>query len=229
MKKCPLVLCSLLAAGGAQAAIVVPTYVAGSSTPNTFSTSSPQQMVNGAGLLSPVENGDSLATALSANHVYDGGFDTSWVTNASGSDYFIAGTIPVLVFDLGADIAIADLVFWQYENNGGGTPGNHAKTLEIRFSTEANGLSFGGASDLDINMQSVPDLGGTNSAQDFSAGGVTARYIQVTVTDNYAGDFAGGGDRVGLGEFRVNEVPEPSGSALLGLGVFGLLLRRKRD
>lgn len=228
MKKLTLLIPIAVAATSVQAAIVVPTYLSGSSTPNSFQTSTPDQMVNNAGMNTAVNQGDSLASALAATHSYSGAYGSSWVTNASGGDYFVGGVIPVLVFDLGADTTISDLLLWQYENNGGGQPGNHTKTIDVRFNTQAEGTTFAGAADLTVNMLDVLSLGGTNSTQQFAAGNVTARYVELTIVDNYETEYPTGGDRVGLGEFRVHAVPEPSSVALLGVAALGGMIRRRR-
>ena len=78
----------------------------------------------------------------------------------------------------------------------------------------------------------MAQLGGTNSAQTFAAGGVTARYVQMTVTDNHVGTagITGGGDRVGIGELRfdTSAVPEPTAFCLTTLSLLGLAVVRRR-
>ena len=74
------------------------------------------------------------------------------------------------------------------------------------------------------------DPGGVNTAQ--SPGlSVTARYVRLTITDNFRG-FQGiinGGDRAGLDEVRFygEAIPEPASAALLRVAT-GALLRRRR-
>lgn len=219
----------LITAASASAAIVVPTYDAAASTPNAFNPAT--ELVNGSGLSSPVNGGDSLASAQAVTHLFDGNFGESYVSNDNGADYFIAGTPPVIVFDLGADTALSDLIFWQYQNNGGNGSaiGNQAYTIDVRFNTDAQGTSFAGAVDQTVTLLNTTETAGVNSAQTFSTSG-NARYIELTFTDNQIGQsgITAGGDRVGLGEFRVNAVPEPSSAALLGLGGLALILRRRK-
>jgi MYXO-CTERM domain-containing protein len=230
---------SALASGAGMSAIVVPSYLDSASSSDSFSSSTPTQLVNGSGLSAAVGNGDTLAHALTVTHLYDSHYGESWVTNDhSNSDYFAAvSTNPTIVFDLGADYEISDLVIWQYQNSGNSpaTTGNAAYTIGVRYNTETDGTDFSSTPVAEtLTVKNVPyDLGGTNSAQRFGvAGAPTARYIQFEVTDNYRGigSVTGGGDRVGLGEVRVNVVPEVTSVSLLGLGaLLGLgLLRRRR-
>lgn len=199
-------------------------------------------VTNNSGMTPAVNNGDSLGSASGAVHIY-GGFTESFVTNASGADYFAgfgATNPPVVVFDLGSDSLLSNILLWQYQNDGGGAAnvGNHTRTLDLRFNTAAQGAgSFSGAP---VTLTMLPvldndgiggnDMGGVNGAQLFSLGG-TARYVQLTITDNYRGfqGITAGGDRAGLGEVRFfgEAVPEASSAGLVLLAG-GLLLRRRR-
>ena len=231
-----LLLVPAFMAASASAAIVIPT-IADASGSNAFNPAT--TTVNGSGLSGTLANGDSLATALGLTHAFNGDFAQSYVSNASGTDYFAAGTPPVIIYDLGSDVSLANVILWQYQNNGGpGTDnqGNHTRTLDLRINTAAQGFGSFSGTTTSITMLPVEDndaiggndLGGVNSAQNFALTG-TGRYVQVTFTDNYR-NFQGitvGGDRVGLGEIAFNAVPEPS-AALLGLlGAVGLFRRRR--
>ncbi|MFI4860841.1 MAG: PEP-CTERM sorting domain-containing protein [Phycisphaerales bacterium JB063] len=221
----------------AGADIIAPTYVDAASTPDALISAT--ETVNNNGMLTAVNGGDSLASALAAAHDFSGAYNQSWVTNApTGGDYFDAGVPnPTLVYDLtgGGDTTIGSILLWQYQNDGGGTAvGNHARTIEVRINTDAQGTgSFAGPAQV-LTLDSVLALGGTNSAQAFGLGGDSGRYVQLTFTDNHFGDpdgqgVAGGGDRVGIGEvrFATEVVPEPGSLALLGLGGLALLRRRR--
>lgn len=200
-------------------------------------------VTNNSGMTPAVNNGDSLAAAQSAVHAY-GGFTESFVTNASTSDYFDTGggnaAPPTVVFDLGSDSLLSNILLWQYQNDGGGSAnvGNHTRTLSLRFNTAAQGAGTFSGAPIALTMLPVldndgiggNDLGGLNSAQTFSLSS-TARYVQLTITDNYRGfqGITAGGDRAGLGEVRFfgEAVPEAS-SAILLLLSGSLLLRRRR-
>lgn len=178
--------------------------------------------INNVGMNTPVNQGDGVVSALGSTHIYHGGYAGSFATTAPGggsSDLFASiGTDQAveLVFDLtgGGDAPADSVLFWQYENSGGGPDkvGNHTRTVEIRFNTEAEGsVLFAGppvyvtllpVSDGDTD--SGNDLGGINSAQVFPLGNQSGRYVQISITDNYyqVQGMVGGGDRVGLGEIR---------------------------
>jgi hypothetical protein len=226
----------------AASSIIVPS-VNSSANENAFLGQGFTYVVNNSGMTPAVNNGDTLGSASAAVHNY-GNFTESFVTNASTADYFATGvgaaTPPSVVFDLGTDTSLSQILLWQYQNDGGGAAnvGNHTRTLTLRFNTAAQGAgSFSGAATavtmlpvLDNDGLGGNDLGGINSAQVFGLGG-TARYVQLTITDNYRG-FQGilnGGDRAGLGEVRFfgEAVPEASSAALLLLSG-GLLARRRR-
>jgi hypothetical protein len=219
-------------------AIILPTYLDAASTADSYSSSTPTQLVNGSGLSEAVPDGDTLSHALTVTHVFGGGFTESWVTNDHGSgDYFAAvASPPTIVLDLGSDQPVGTVILWQYQNNGGGAgrTGNHAMTVNVRVNTDAEGTDFTGAPiDETVTVLNVETgLNGVNSAQAFAiTGQPTGRYIQLEVTDNYYGQpgISAGGDRVGLGEVRVatEVVPEVSSALLGALGLLGLLRRRR--
>ena len=135
------------------------------------------------------------------------GIDATWVTdapNGGSGDYFDNGiSPPVIVFDLGSNVTLGEIITWGY--NDGNT--NGGKDFTLRFATEAEG---GGANLGDENFgQSIVYAPSFEAA--FSATAldrhpfdrlVTARYVEMTFTDNWRGlvGTVPGGDRVGLGE-----------------------------
>jgi hypothetical protein len=174
-----------------------------------------------------VNDGDTLASALAATHRFGNSYDASYASTDPGgySDFFASlpgGDTDVdIVYDLtgGGDLDIGGVIFWQYENDGSGASqvGNHARTIEIRINTEAQGsATFSGATTIasllpvtDGDMDPDNDLDGVNMAQFFVVDSLeNGRYIQLSITDNYIG-FQGidtGGDRVGLGEVRFSTI-----------------------
>ncbi len=201
--------------GMANAEIIVPMIVSEANT-NPYSTATTDKLTDNSGMTPAVNAGDSLAPALAAIHANTGVFD-SWVTNASAPDYFAASQPPVIVWDLtaGGDKLVGTAILWQYQNDGGGDNrvGNHARTIELRFNTEAEGSAVFSGPATTITMRPVL-TGEQNAAQDFDLASQTCRYVQMTVTDNHYGDPDGfgvhvtvGGDRVGLGEVRFAVVP----------------------
>ncbi len=241
----PFFTVAILSAGcaGAAPSIIVPA-ISSVANENPFLGQGFTFVTNNSGMAPAVNTGDSLAAAQAAVHVY-GNFTESWVTEASTADYFETGfgttNPPSVVFDLGTDTVISNILLWQYQNDGGGAAnvGNHTRTLDLRFNTAAEGAGSFPGSATTLTMLPVTDgdglgngndLNGVNSAQTFSLSGV-ARYVQLTVTDNYR-NFQGitvGGDRAGLGEVRFHgeAIPEPASAGLLLLAG-GAMMRRKR-
>jgi hypothetical protein len=202
--------CLLVAASAGYADIVVPTL---NSSANLNSFNPDINLVNNAGLSAAVNNGATLAAVQSVTHIFDGGFAQSWVTNASGSDYFAApntgfASKPTFVWDLGSAASVDNLVLWNYQNNGGtGTAvGNQASVVNLRFSetTTFSGTPF------TYNVSHVVGAGAVNGAQILSLSSIpearNARYVELTVMDNAVGrtGVTGGGDRAGLGEVRFD-------------------------
>lgn len=157
---------------------------------------------------SNLANGIGLSGAEPRVHVF-GSFETSWVTAGSGSDYFVAGTSPVISFDLGANMLVTKIYTWAY----GGTTGvagtiqaNSAKDYSLAFATAAEGTGGFGSS-IAYNpgfVAAAPPAQGAAASIPRDAEAFTTpvygRYVQMTVTDNYAGEPGTlGGDRAGLG------------------------------
>lgn len=130
----------------------------------------------------------------------------AWVTDApcgGTGDYFSCGDIPILVIDLGAEIIMDGIAFWNYGGNN-----NCATEFSLRFGTEADGSENIGAS-IGYNPVFTTDIPGSTEQQDFAFDTViVARYVEVTLTDNMYGYQNGqaGGDRVGFAEIQFNVV-----------------------
>ncbi|MCA9214223.1 MAG: PEP-CTERM sorting domain-containing protein [Caldilineaceae bacterium] len=166
-----------------------------------------------------------------------GGADGNWVTAADAgfpSDYIEQVGQPVLTFDLGSDVALNEISVWGYA----ATNSNGASEFTLKFSTAAEGAGGGSASAGPFALAGDLTLGTNDdtSRQSFSYDMVTARYVEMTITDNFfnapgdgsvAGSIAGG-DRAGLGEVAFQQVPEPSSVILALLGSLALMRFRKR-
>jgi hypothetical protein len=162
-----------------------------------------------------------------------GGADGNWVTAACGfpCDYIAVTGMPVLTFDLGVDVPLNEISIWGYASSNA----NGLQEFNLRFATSAEGTggfgtsitynpTFGGLTNNDTVRQSRP----------FDRI-VTARYVQLTATDNFfvaPGDGSGGetpgGDRVGIGEVGFEVVPEPASGCLALMALLGLLQFRRR-
>jgi hypothetical protein len=168
------------------------------------------------------------SATYAAAHVSDGSSSSAWVTVGSGSDYFVNGTTPVLVLDLGGTYNLTAFEFWNYYM----APGNGVKTFTLEFSADnstwTTTVSY---------TTAVPKAYNVNAAnvfeQDFTlSSAVTAQYVKITITDNWYGGTcqdgttALGGDRTGFNEIDfvgTAAVPEPSAMMLFGPGVVALL------
>jgi PEP-CTERM motif len=148
-----------------------------------------------------------------------------WVTAQNNPDYFGVLPAPILTIDLGADRLLSEISVWGYldSNNNG------ASAFSLRFATAADGLGGFGTS-----ISYTPSISGLLNdsyvRQSFTLNPLTARYVEMTITDNFydAANSTRGGDRVGLGEIAFQQVPEPTTLALLGLGLAGLAASRRR-
>lgn len=160
----------------------------------------------------------------------------NWVTADPGgfpSDYLAVADQPVLTFDLGGDVSLQEISLWGYSS--GNT--NGVREFSLLFSTDAEGAGAGAVTAGPFTMLGDPLTGNNDSTtrQDFGFDAVSARYVTLTVLDNFfvaPGDGStgglAGGDRVGLGEVAFRVVPEPSALALAGLMLGGFATRRLR-
>ncbi len=125
------------------------------------------------------------------------GPSNSWVTNASGTDYFESGPAIDFFLDLGSVIGDLDaLVYWGYVLDGNRTAeGNEAKTFRLTFSTNQT-IDPG---DPVETVTATRPTGQVRRTLHF-ANSHTARYVKIEILANYP--ELSGGDRVGLGELK---------------------------
>lgn len=154
-------------------------------------------LTNGSGLSATptIDNYQSVTHSAASG-------SSAWTTNAPGggsADYFNFASPPVVLFRFDETHQFSDLVYWGY--HFGAPNGNEGKSFRIEFS-EDDGTTFGPP----IEMTS-PAIS-TSASTTLSLGQVvSANTIRLTITDNWFENF-GGGDRVGIGEFRfVGETP----------------------
>ncbi len=153
-----------------------------------------------------------------------------WVTAAPGgfpSDYIEVAGMPVFKLDLGQDTNLREVSIWGYAD----TNSNGASEVSLQFATDAEGPDGVGSS-IAYNPTFFPEVASVPRQSFLFSEAVDARYVQLTVVDNYyvaPGDGTGGppglagGDRAGLGEIAFANVPEPSTVALVGLALACLI------
>jgi hypothetical protein len=150
-------------------------------------------------------------------HLKIGGGETSdWVTTADcgfPADFIECVGMPIILLDLGQDVLLDEISTWGYSD----TNTNGMREFSLRFATNAEGKSNFGTSITYNPTFIVEDFFEFTAAErrSFEFGQtITARYVELTATDNYfdePGDGTGengwgpGGDRVGIGEiaFRI--------------------------
>ncbi len=165
-----------------------------------------------------------------------GGPTGNWVTAAPGgfpNDYLVnPGEPPVITVDLGEDQLLGEISFWGYDD----TNANGVSEFSLRFATDAEGTDGLGSS-ITYNPTFNPILNATVRQSFDFAELVTARYVEITATDNFFSNGGSGpppgGDRVGFGEiaFEVQVaaqvIPEPSSTGAF-LALCGLAALRRR-
>lgn len=124
-----------------------------------------------------------------------------WYTNAVTNNYITghAGD-EKLFFDLGSDVVLGEISVWGYLSNNG----NGLREFNVSFATNAGGgdtllgdEAYG--SSITLNPAYTASSNPLQR-QSFRFGEpITARYVAVWVTSNYAGIITGG-DRLGIGE-----------------------------
>ena len=169
-------------------------------------------------------DGSGLSGAL-GSEVHTANLADSWVTTDSsgaggGADFFGPGGIGAtetvqLDFDLGGSFDLTATNTWGYSFFG---TTNSATGITVSYSTD--GTNFSAAENITLTSAARE----TNTLNALSA----TTHVRFQFTDNL-----GAGNRVGLGEVQfdgvaVAAVPEPSSTALLGLGGLALILRRRK-
>ena len=147
-------------------------------------------------------SGSGFDAAEPHNQLGGGGGAFTWVTDGSGADYYGAGggigPTPIIVFDLGSDVLLSEISTWGYAD----TNSNGARDFSLRFATSAEGAAGFGTTIADQTGFIAGFDYGQRTSNPLTIF-VTARYVEMTITDNWRGLDPGGspgGDRVGLGE-----------------------------
>jgi hypothetical protein len=165
--------------------------------------------INGSGLNAP---GDETAT-----HVNGTGSGTMWLASTAAG----TGVGQFITFNLGSEMDLDGAYIWNFNQDGQGGRGY------LNFDIYVGDSSDLAATTLLVSGASIVRDGGsgTVSAQfePLLASGV--QYVKLLSQSN------GTNNIVGLSEVRFVEaaaIPEPTTTALLGLGGLALILRRRR-
>ena len=196
-----------LAVVGANAAIIDPGTLSATSSTTWPGYPDPTVVVDGSGMLSATEHSNAWGT---------------WYTDGVDPDRWI-------VVDLGGSYELDYMKVWNGNDQWGwnvigfdetafyvadmadpGNPVDNAANwalVTIQILTQAPG---------------TPDYDTPDTVDLLGMMGTHVALQSLTVTGVY------GDDRAGLSEVQIYEVPEPATLSLLGLGIFGLI-RRKRS
>lgn len=192
----------LICASGLRAASFWPIVSVETNTVNFFSK---ENLIQGPG---------SGFDAAAPHSALGGGGSFTWVTDAAFPTYYDAHPAPVIRLDLGQDRALTEISTWGYA----ATNANGVRDFSLRFATAADGPGGFGTSiaanpTYTMAIDPVP-------RQSFPlAETITARYVELTAINNYAGLGQPGGDRVGLGEIAFESPPLPPPPPPSGPGI----------
>ncbi|WP_235203409.1 PEP-CTERM sorting domain-containing protein [Sulfuriroseicoccus oceanibius] len=184
-------------------------------------------LIDGSGLSAALTVAN-IDTVTHANPIFSSP-GNAWTTNDPGgaSSDFFASSPGTVIFEVTLDNTYALDTFynWSYDFDEGSGNGNNIKTVNIEYGIG----DFLGGTLTGVTFTTTTN----NLASTAALGGINADRLRITVTDNFFGEPGrGGGDRVSAAEFAfvgdVAAVPEPSSTALLGLGGLALILRRRK-
>jgi len=172
--------------------------------------------IDGSGLTDPGTPGNILDDTHSVNTNSD-----LWLSangNGSGVEF---------VFDLGGTYTVDSVHLWNISYSSGAV-NRGLKTVDLTFSTDG-GVNYNtlvAASEYDdfgnFAMSSTTGPGVAETKTFTAVAGVT--HIKFTDSTNHGPAYTG------IGEIRFggDPIPEPSTTALLGLGGLALILRRRK-
>ena len=171
-----------------------------------------------------VTNGSGLSATPNISNYQDvthavASGSTAWTTTAPGggsADYFNFGPDPAFLFRFDKTHEFTDLVYWGY--HFGNANGNEGKSFRLEFSND-DGAAFGAP------IEVISPAISTSASTTLNLGSIhSGNAIRLTIFDNWFEGF-GGGDRVGIGEFRflgetpINPAPVIEVDRLIDFGV----------
>ena len=161
-----------------------------------------------SGLLSNFTSGvTDFATYIAGNPQHDSEPGNDWVSNTTSG---------VTVYDLGSLLSVDKVAIWNFGGLGGNTS---FATTQVTVEASANP---GFTSPTNLGTFNLSVFATTNPAQVFGFPTVAAEFFRF---ENFQSNGAGA---LGLGEVAFAATPEPSSVVLFGLGLAGLVGRRRK-
>ena len=131
-----------------------------------------------------------------------------------------------ITFDLEDNYDLSSFTVWNYNESGATARGANGVTVSVASSEGGSFTALAGITTFTIAPgDAVTVFGETFDLTALAAAG-NVRLLRIDITSSHGGDF----DFAGLSEIRFDgeAVPEPTTTALLGLGGLALILRRRK-
>ena len=173
----------------------------------------PTKLIDGSGL---DINGPGTHSTVSNNSYSGGQHGTMWMSTQTADAW--------LIFDLGQVYADLDYVkIWNWNWSGYDTSYRCAKNVNIYVSdTPLADGDAGWTLDSQVVLNKGPGDDVTPYGDIVPINTANVRYIDIHIVDSYDAI-----PYIGLSEVQFYDTPEPATIALLGMGLFGLIRRRK--